>query len=73
MYLERLIVHRLRKRARTYLPVKLLSMRILVISLMVIVAINSKYEANAGTMMIRMTLAMMLPMIKDAVDDDARQ
>ena len=53
-------------------------MRILVISLIVIVAINSKYEANAGTMMIRMTLAMMLlqmmlPMIKDAVDDDARQ
>ena len=49
-------------------------MMILVISLIVIVAINSKYEANDGTMMIRMTLAMMLlPMIKDAVDDDARQ
>ena len=53
-------------------------MRILVISLMVIVAINSKYEANAGTMMIRMTLAMMLlqmvlPMIKDDAVDDARQ
>jgi len=62
-------------------PQKLtLSMRILLISLMVIMTIKPKYEANAGTMMIRMTLAMMLvqmmlPMIKDdnAVDDDARQ